>query len=127
MLVVFKNDWFAGLGNGRYRKTNTPQEVPDELLDRLPSTAKVVAMTVTPKVVVEEVASFKDFDSGRKEAKEYGQLIKDAQRAGDQYNLVSEAAYKLIDEHNLDIDKIIGTGKDGRVTKFDVEDYLSQP
>jgi len=125
MLVVFKNDWYYG--EGRYKKTNTPQEVPEHLLELLPRTAKVVAMTEAPEAVVEKGASLKDFDSDRVEANEYGQLIKDAQRAGDQFNLVSEAAYKLVDEHNLDIDKIIGTGKDGRVTKFDVEDYLSQP
>ena len=126
MQVVFKNDWYYG--EGRYRKTSTPQEVPDHLIDRLPKTAKIVAMVSEDiKESVEKAPSLSDFDEERKASDAYGQIVKDANRQADQFNLVSEAAYKLIDEHNLDTSKIVGTGKDGRITKFDVEDYLSQP
>lgn len=37
------------------------------------------------------------------------------------------AARKLIEEHGLDASQITGSGKDGRVTKSDVQNYLSSP
>ena len=39
--------------------------------------------------------------------------------------LLSPAARKIADENNVDPDKVPGTGKDGRVTKEDVMNYLS--
>ncbi len=36
----------------------------------------------------------------------------------------AKSAQILIDEHNLDVSEITGTGKDGRITKGDVEKYI---
>jgi 2-oxoglutarate dehydrogenase E2 component (dihydrolipoamide succinyltransferase) len=40
---------------------------------------------------------------------------------------ISPAARKMIDEHNLDANKISGTGKGGVVTKEDVAAFIQQP
>lgn len=40
---------------------------------------------------------------------------------------ISPAARKLIDENNIDVAAISGTGKDGRITKEDVVNFLSAP
>lgn len=42
-------------------------------------------------------------------------------------SFVSPLVRKLLAEHKLDIQDIPGSGKDGRVTKADVEAYLAQP
>ena len=39
--------------------------------------------------------------------------------------ILSPAAQRLVEENNLDVKKLNGTGKDGRVTKEDVTKYLS--
>lgn len=36
----------------------------------------------------------------------------------------TDAAKSLANEHGVDLDEVYGTGKDGRVKKGDVEDYL---
>ena len=41
MLVIFRNDWFSP-EMLHYKRGPTPQEVPDHLRDKLPSSAKVV-------------------------------------------------------------------------------------
>tara|TARA_B100001250_G_scaffold411278_1_gene439577 strand:- start:6107 stop:7291 length:1185 start_codon:yes stop_codon:yes gene_type:complete len=40
--------------------------------------------------------------------------------------ILSPAAQRLVEENNLDVEKLNGTGKDGRVTKEDVTKYLSE-
>ena len=40
-------------------------------------------------------------------------------------NILSPAVKKLVDENNLDTSRINGTGKDGRITKGDVKDFIS--
>ena len=40
---------------------------------------------------------------------------------------ISPLVRKLLAEHNLNIEEIPGTGKDGRVTKADVEKFLARP
>ncbi len=40
---------------------------------------------------------------------------------------VSPAARKLIDENNIDLAALTGTGKDGRITKEDVVNFLAAP
>ncbi len=41
--------------------------------------------------------------------------------------LLSPAARKLVEENNLDANRIKSTGKDGRITKEDVVNYLKSP
>ena len=122
MQVVFKNDWFHPLG--RYRKTNTPQDVPNELRDFLPATAIVVSDEMFEAVVVEPAPRPADFDGVRLASDEYAQVLKDANRAADQFDVASTAAYELADKHNVEVSDIKGTGKDGRVTRFDVQARL---
>jgi 2-oxoglutarate dehydrogenase E2 component (dihydrolipoamide succinyltransferase) len=40
--------------------------------------------------------------------------------------ILSPAAQRLVEENNLDVEKLKGTGKDGRITKEDVTKYLSE-
>ena len=40
--------------------------------------------------------------------------------------ILSPAAQRLVEENNLDVKKLNGTGKDGRVTKEDITKYLSE-
>ena len=40
---------------------------------------------------------------------------------------LSPAVQKMVGDHNLDASKIPGTGKDGRVLKEDVQNYVSAP
>ncbi len=40
--------------------------------------------------------------------------------------ILSPAAQRLVEESNLDVEKLNGTGKDGRVTKEDVRKHLSE-
>lgn len=39
--------------------------------------------------------------------------------------LVSEAVAEFAKEHNVDIEKVVGTGKDGRIKKSDVEAIIA--
>lgn len=38
---------------------------------------------------------------------------------------VSEAVAAFAAEHNVDLEKVVGTGKDGRIKKFDVEAVIA--
>lgn len=49
---------------------------------------------------------------------------KDKDSDSDEDHKLSPAVRKLVDEHNLDPSKIEGTGKDGRLTKGDVLDFI---
>ncbi len=40
---------------------------------------------------------------------------------------VSPVVARMVAEHHIDLAQIVGTGRDGRVTKKDVEGYLAQP
>lgn len=46
------------------------------------------------------------------------------QTANDDDMKLSPAVRKMVDDHNLDADKIPGTGKDGRITKEDVQNFI---
>lgn len=39
--------------------------------------------------------------------------------------LVSEAVAEFAKEHGVDLDKVVGTGKDGRIKKSDVEQVIA--
>lgn len=47
-----------------------------------------------------------------------------AKSANDDDMKLSPAVRKMVDDHNLDANKIPGTGKDGRITKEDVQDFI---
>lgn len=46
---------------------------------------------------------------------------------GDELAVISPAAKKLIEENNIDPGKLSGSGKDGRITKEDVVNFLETP
>lgn len=55
---------------------------------------------------------------------------KPASSAGDSASAqanISPAAKKLIEENNIDLSRLTGTGKDGRITKEDVINFLEAP
>ena len=51
------------------------------------------------------------------------EITEPADRGGSSHKL-SPAVRRLLDEHDLDATIVIGSGKDGRITKSDVMDYL---
>jgi len=51
---------------------------------------------------------------------------KGEQERGESHPALSPAVRKLVEENDLDVSKIKGTGKGGRLTKGDVQDYLSR-
>ena len=51
------------------------------------------------------------------------EMTEPADRGGSSHKL-SPAVRRLLDEHDLDATIVIGSGKDGRITKSDVMDYL---
>ena len=114
MKVVFKNDWFDG--ERRYRRGRQEQDVPNEARDRLPKSATLVdeADFMPPyDSELPDEPSLKDFDESRIPPS-----------FGDHFNMLSDAAAKLVAQHNLNPEEIEGSGKDGRVTKFDVQDFI---
>lgn len=68
-------------------------------------------------------------DSGKKEAAEEGEEEDDTDEAADSSDeapKTSPAVRKLLEENDLDVSKVKGTGKDGRVVKEDVLKYLDE-
>ncbi|MFT6274925.1 MAG: 2-oxoglutarate dehydrogenase E2 component (dihydrolipoamide succinyltransferase) [Halioglobus sp.] len=51
----------------------------------------------------------------------------DAGDIADKAALLGPAARKLVDEHQLDIANIAGTGKGGRISKEDIVNYMKEP
>nr|CAM58080.1 hypothetical protein [uncultured marine microorganism] len=47
-----------------------------------------------------------------------------AAKSGESAHKLSPAVRRLLDEHDLDVTTVIGTGRDGRITKADVMTYL---
>ncbi len=62
MQVIFKNNWF-GPDGATYTKWPEPQEVPDVLVDQLPSSAVVVG----PEDMVEEWNALREGDDAEDE------------------------------------------------------------
>ena len=50
-----------------------------------------------------------------------------AEKKTDRSDFLSPLVKKMLEEHELDPDQIVGTGSGGRITKQDVEDYLASP
>jgi pyruvate/2-oxoglutarate dehydrogenase complex dihydrolipoamide acyltransferase (E2) component len=115
MKVVFTNDWFNG--ERRYRKGREEQDVPNEERDNLPKTAKIVDeedfMPPYRQDDFVEEESLKDFDDSRIPP-----------NFGDHYGMLSDAAAKMVAQFNLKAEDLVGSGKDGRITKFDVQDFI---
>jgi len=124
MQVVFKNDWFTG--EKRFKKNPDPQFVDDIWDGKLPSTAKVVEGEDTSSAPgYKPEASLKDFDTERMTSDSYAETLNNVnEQFGDNFNLFSTAATKLALDSGVDIEQVVGTGKDGRVTKYDVEEYI---
>jgi 2-oxoglutarate dehydrogenase E2 component (dihydrolipoamide succinyltransferase) len=53
-----------------------------------------------------------------------GATAEPAAPQGDDSALLGPAARQLVEEHNLDVSRITGTGKNGRITKEDILNYL---
>lgn len=51
---------------------------------------------------------------------------KEDDSSSDEYNLISPAVRRLLSEHDLKPGQINGSGKDGRITKEDVIDFIEQ-
>jgi pyruvate/2-oxoglutarate dehydrogenase complex dihydrolipoamide acyltransferase (E2) component len=122
MKVVFRNEWFDG--ERRWRKSSEQQDVPNDLKDRLPKTAKVVSDEYMAPFESDEWAedpapaepSIRDFDESRQHSDAFGDL----------FNMVTEPAQKLMFDNNLTPEEVPGSGKDGRITRFDVIKFLKE-
>lgn len=125
MQVIFKNDWSTG--EQRFRKGPEPQFVDDIWDGKLPSSAKIVEGADTSSVPSDEPEpSLKDFDTERMTSDSYAETLNNVnEQFGDNFNLFSQAATKLALDSGVDIEQVLGTGKDGRVTKYDVEEYIN--
>jgi|TARA_R110000751_G_scaffold128164_5_gene230213 pyruvate/2-oxoglutarate dehydrogenase complex dihydrolipoamide acyltransferase (E2) component len=126
MQVVFKNDWFDG--ERRWKKNMMSQTVPEKLENILPRSAQIVEFEIEGELFAEETTlSLKDFDTDRIESDSYSATMNEANETfADNFNMISPAAKELIGKHQLDANSIIGTGKEGRITKFDVEGLISK-
>ncbi len=62
--------------------------------------------------------------SGSSEEKSSEKKDGDDKKSDDEEKLLSPAARKMADENNIDPNSVPGTGKDGRVTKEDVANFL---
>lgn len=65
-----------------------------------------------------------DEEGSDEEAKASSAGERDASDRGSSADKLSPAVRRLLDEHDLDATVVIGTGRDGRITKSDVMDYL---
>jgi 2-oxoglutarate dehydrogenase E2 component (dihydrolipoamide succinyltransferase) len=63
-----------------------------------------------------------DTDAGESAASDSGG--REAEQRGSSADKLSPAVRRLLDEHDLDATVVIGSGRDGRITKSDVMDYL---
>ena len=114
MQVVFKNDWFDG--ERRWKKNMMSQTVPEKLENILPRSAQIVEFEIEGELFTDRIES----DS-------YSATMNEANETfADNFNMISPAAKELIGKHQLDANSIIGTGKEGRITKFDVEGLISK-
>lgn len=51
-------------------------------------------------------------------------LYEEEEEAGGNASFMTPVVARMVAEHSIDISKVKGTGRDGRVTKRDIEDYL---
>ena len=89
----------AGDGNGKAKKTPTPAAVPE-------------AETQPTKVVSAPAA-------------QPTSSVSQKPGRNDKLGFISPVVAKMASEHNLDLSQLSGTGKDGRITKRDVDAYLA--
>jgi len=73
--------------------------------------------------VLEKGAASKAAPAVSADAKEPGAVAATTDKA----SLLGPAARKLVEEHKLDINDIAGSGKNGRITKDDVVQYMKTP
>ena len=68
-----------------------------------------------------------DLTVGQKEIESAPNVAKQSEKLAEKSSFLSPLVKKMLDEHQLDPDKIEGSGTGGRITKQDVENYLSNP
>lgn len=77
--------------------------------------------------VLGEIGAANDAGSKKPEPKKEAKKEepkKEEKKAAAEEELLSPAVRKLVEEHSLDASKIKGTGKDGRLTKEDVQNFI---
>jgi len=119
--VILKKNIFVGYRIRKSPNHNTPVFVPDEYLDALPADAVIVSYDKEPEKPVEDTTGFvlRDLDELRVSEAAAQDRIEDIS-----VSRITANAQRLINQHNLDPDAIIGTGKNDRVTQQDVLDYI---
>lgn len=125
MQVIFTNTWYSG--QGRFRKSEDPQLVPDEFRDMLPSSARIVEDSYAGEVLGDEMKSIDDgtlraFDTLRAEAAAYDEATAPFMGAA----TATEKAEDLINRFKLDRSLIEGSGRDGKIVAYDVERYINE-
>ena len=124
--VILKKNIFVGYRIRKSPNHKTPVFVPDEYLDALPADAVIVSYNEEPydkepEQPVEDTAGFvlRDLDELRVSEAQAQDRLEDIS-----VSRITANAQRLINQHNLDPDAIVGTGKNDRVTQQDVLDYI---
>lgn len=99
---------------------------PNESLDKVESTSSTESQPAElekePQTAVEAA---EEPASVQEETEKEQSETKQPERKLEKSTFLSPLVRKMLDEHQLDPEKISGTGSGGRITKQDVEDYLA--
>ena len=80
--------------------------------------------------VEDEVGDVKTPENQAKTAEKTTETTKTEEKSGKALGnkyLATPAVRNMVKMHNLDSSQIVGTGKDGRITKEDVNNFLNKP
>ena len=101
-----------------------PSPIDGTLVDIIEKEGSTVGVDALLAVVEEGVLNEKN-EVLKEEDKKITQSFESKKEFVSEKNILSPAVKKLVDENNLDSSLISGTGKDGRITKGDVKDFIS--
>jgi pyruvate dehydrogenase E2 component (dihydrolipoamide acetyltransferase) len=127
-IAVIDTGGGGGDGNGQLAESPTSQEAPAAAeapgVDTASPAAQASAASLEPSQDRPHFQEYQlaDAPSGGQSEQAANGVLEDG---GDQRTFMSPVVARMVSEHNLDIGKIPGTGRGGRVTKKDVEKHLA--
>ena len=101
-----------------------PSPIDGTLVDIIEKEGSTVSVDALLAVVEEGVLNEKN-EVLKEEDKKITKSFENKKETLSEKKILSPAVKKLVDENNLDSSLISGTGKDGRITKGDVKDFIS--
>jgi pyruvate dehydrogenase E2 component (dihydrolipoamide acetyltransferase) len=128
-IAVIDTGGGGGAGDGQLAEEPTSQEAPAAAeapgVDTASPAAQATAASLEPS---QDRPHFQEYQLADGPAPQDAESQPDngvAGNGGDQRTFMSPVVARMVSEHNLDIGKIPGTGRGGRVTKKDVEKFLA--